>query len=85
MPIQELIRLIDLKNNQNDELSASYFLDDHRVKEGCSGEVIRLNNESMFLRNIKTGLLLHPDKLGILKKFQDQLRNILGIEVFANR
>lgn len=84
MFIQDIIRLIDLKNESNDEVSASYFLDDHRVKEGYSDEVIRLNNESMFLRNIKIGLQLHPDKLGILRKFQDQLRNILGIEVFAN-
>lgn len=84
MLIQDIIRLIDLKNNQNDEVSASYFLDNHRVKEGCSGEVIRLNNESMFLRNIKTGLLLHPDKFSILKKYQSQLKNILGVNVLAN-
>ena len=84
MLIQDIIRLIDLKNNQNDELSASYFLDDHRVKDGCSGEVIRLNNESICLRNIKTGLLLHPDKFNILKKYQVQLKNILGVNVLAN-
>lgn len=84
MPIQELIRLIDLKNNQNDEQSASYFLDNHRVKEGYSDEVIRLNNESMFLRNIKIGLQLHPDKFNILKKYQQQLKDILGVNVFAN-
>ena len=84
MLIQDIIRLIDLKNDRNDKQSASYFLDDYRVKEGCSGEVIRLNNESMFLRNIKTGLLLHPDKNHILKKYQVQLRNILGVNVLAN-
>lgn len=84
MLIQDIIRLIDLKNDSNDEVSASYFLDNHRVKDGCSSEVIRLNNESMFLRNIKTGLLLHPDKNFILRKYQHHLKNILGVNVFAN-
>lgn len=84
MSIQDIIRLIDRKNNQNDELSVSYFLDTHRVKDGYSGEVIRLNNESMFLRNIKHSLTFHPDKRYILNKYQRDLRNILGVNVFAN-
>ena len=84
MLIQDIIRLIDLKNESNDEVSASYFIDNHRVKEGYSDEVIRLNNESMFLRNIKIGLQLHPDKFNILKKYQSQLKNILGVNVLAN-
>ena len=84
MSIQDIIRLIDLKNNQNDDLSASYFLDNHRVKDGYSGEVIRLNNESTFLRNIKHSLIFHPDKRHILNKYRNQLRNILGVNVFAN-
>lgn len=84
MLISDIIRLIDVKNNQNDEVSASYYLDNHHVKEGYSDEVISLNNESMFLRNIKIGLQLHPDKFNILKKYQDQLKDILGVNVFAN-